>query len=101
VAFREDTLDLAPENTFQLPKDFDFLIVNGLIIITSKASFESVLSYKQAHKNDFQELLNETDFLSCFSDTAPLKAFVGENKLLLRRACAVREKTLRECQLHE
>jgi hypothetical protein len=92
AAFNEATLTLAPENTFKLPKNFDFLIVNGLIIIANKAAFESVLAYKEAHKKDFEALLGEEVFSSCFTDTAPLEAIVGENKLLLRRACAVREK---------
>ena len=92
AAFTEATLTLAPQDTFQLPRDFDFFILDGVVIISKKDSFESVLSYKQAHLQDFEDLLKEDEFNSCFSDINPIKSFVGSNKLLLRRACAVREK---------
>lgn len=92
AAFQDATLTLAPENTFQMPKDFDFFVIGRKIVITSKNAFESVLFYKAAHQQDFTELLAEKEFSDCFSTIAPLQSFVGENKLHLRRACAIRQK---------
>ncbi|PDT43822.1 hypothetical protein CO661_32930 [Sinorhizobium fredii] len=51
-----------------------------------------MLSYKQAHADDFAALQAEQDFSSLFSDIAPLVMFVGTNKLHLRRVCAIRQK---------
>lgn len=86
------TLTLAPENTFQMPKDFDFFVIGTHVLVATKAAFESVLFYKEAHQQDFSDLLVEQDFSDCFDTVAPLQAFVGENKLHLRRACAIRQK---------
>ena len=36
------------------------------IVISEKKHFESVLSYKEAHKEDFQALQNEQEFTAVF-----------------------------------
>ncbi len=92
AAFTDATLTLAPENTFQMPKDFDFFVVGDDLVISAKGAFESVLFYKEAHQQDFSQLLVEQEFSDCFSGVGPLEEFVGSNKLLLRRACAIRQK---------
>lgn len=92
AAFQDATLTLAPENTFQMPKDFDFFVIGTDVLISSKTAFESVLFYKQAHQQDFNHLLAENEFSDCFSTVEPLQSFVGDNKLHLRRACAIRQK---------
>lgn len=92
AAFQDATLTLAPENTFQMPKDFDFFVIGKEVVISSKSAFESVLFYKEAHQQDFTDLLAEKEFSDCFSTVAPMQSFVGENKLHLRRACAIRQK---------
>lgn len=51
-----------------------------------------VLSYKQAHADDFVALQAEPQFAQLFFDLAPLVAFVGDNKIQLRRVCAIRQK---------
>lgn len=51
-----------------------------------------MLSYKEAHKEDFAELQKETQFLAAFSDIGALAAYVGENKMQLRRVSAIRQK---------
>lgn len=92
AAFVDDTLTLAPENTFQLEKTFDFFMTEDDILICQKAAFETVLFYKAAHTEDFGMLVSEPDFENIFADVAPLVNFVGENKLHLRRASAIRQK---------
>lgn len=84
------TLDATPR--FSLSRHFDFLIQDGAVFVLEKNRFESVLSYKQAHADDFVALQAEAAFTAVFADVAPLLAFVGSNKIHLRRACAIREK---------
>lgn len=92
VLFSDNTLELLPSPGFSLSRYIDFFIVGDDILITNKASFESVLSYKEAHAEDFQTLQAEADFSQLFTDLEPLVAFVGSNKIHLRRACAIRAK---------
>lgn len=84
------TLDVTPR--FSLSRHFDFLIHDQTIFVLEKNRFESVLSYKQAHADDFVALQADAAFAAVFADAAPLVAFVGTNKIHLRRACAIREK---------
>lgn len=92
VLFEDDYLGLNTSPGFNISRYVDFFIVGDDILITDKRNFESVLSYKEAHAADFQELQVEAAFAALFSDLVPLVAFVGTNKLHLRRACAIRTK---------
>lgn len=62
------------------------------ILISGKSNFESVLSYKQAHLEDFTELTQQVDFSHIFSNVAPVVEYVGKNKIRLRRALAIHQK---------
>ena len=90
--FQNETLGLEESPGFSLSKYVDFYILDDQILVVSKRDFESVLSYKQAHQDDFQALQAEPEFLALFTDLAPLVAFVGANKIQLRRACAIHQK---------
>jgi hypothetical protein len=92
VLFADDELTLQEAPTFSVSRHVDFFIIDDDVLMTNKAAFESVLSYKQAHADDFAALQAEHDFSSLFSDIAPLVTFVGTNKLHLRRVCAIRQK---------
>jgi hypothetical protein len=92
VIFSDDQLGLNQNPEFNISRDFDFFIVDDDIVIMNKSSFESVLSYKEAHAQDFLILQNESSFSSLFSTLNPLVEFVGSNKLHLRRACAIHQK---------
>lgn len=92
VLFEGDQLGLNTSPGFNISRDVDFFIVGDDIVITEKRNFETVLSYKEAHTADFQALQGEAAFAGIFTDLAPLVAFVGTNKLHLRRACAIRVK---------
>lgn len=92
VLFNDNTLELLPSPGFSLSRYIDFFIVGGDILITNKGSFESVLSYKEAHAEEFQALQAEADFSQIFTTLEPLVEFVGSNKIHLRRACAIRAK---------
>jgi hypothetical protein len=85
-------LALEPAPAFSLSAFVDFFIFDGMIYMLDKGRFESVLSYRQAHANQFLTLQAEPAFSLIFSDMAPLVAFIGANKIQLRRACAIETK---------
>ena len=92
VLFKDQQLDVSPTQSFDIASYFDFMIFKDTIFINKKNAFESVLSYKQAHIEDFNTLCTEDDFSKVFTCLAPIKAYVGSNKMQLRRATAIREK---------
>lgn len=92
VLFTDEGLTLDATPRFSLSRHFDFLIHDGTVFVLDKGRFETVLSYKQAHATEFVALQGEADFIAAFVDVAPLIAFVGANKIHLRRACAIRER---------
>jgi Domain of unknown function (DUF4868) len=92
VFFADDQLGLNQNPGFNISRDIDFFIIGDDVVITNKPAFESVLNYKEAHAQDFQTLQAEAPFAALFSTLDPLVAFVGTNKLHLRRACAIRQK---------
>ena len=92
AVFSDHELGLDNKPGFNLSKYVDFFIVGENVLICSKPSFESILSYKQAHKEDFGALQSEPEFSVIFTDMQPLIAYVGDNKIQLRRASAIRQK---------
>lgn len=92
VLFRDEGLELDEAPQFSLSKHVDFFILDDQILIKDKNKFESIVSYRLAHENDFVELQAEPFFVGLFTDLAPLVAFVGTNKIQLRRICAIRQK---------
>lgn len=92
IVFRENELALDEEPRFDIATNIDFFIVGDEILILNKRHFESILRYKQAHREDFAELQAEAEFQNIFTDLAPLVGHVGENKIQLRRASSIRQK---------
>lgn len=92
VFFTGDQLGLETDPAFSLSRGVDFFIVGQDIVVLDKPNFKSILNYKQAHASEFTELQAEVAFAGLFVDVSPLVAFVGSNKLHLRRACAIRQK---------
>ncbi|MFC4352276.1 Kiwa anti-phage protein KwaB-like domain-containing protein [Fodinicurvata halophila] len=92
IYFSDEQLAIDNCPHFELSKTFDFIIFRGDILILNKGAFESVLRHKQAQKDDFAELLQEEEFHAAFVDVAPLVNYIGDNKIQLRRACAIRMK---------
>ena len=90
--FNNEGLSLDERPMFSLSKYVDFFVLGESIYILDKSNFESVLSYRQAHAQDFTALQAEPEFGAIFSDLAPLVEFVGSNRIQLRRACAIRQK---------
>jgi hypothetical protein len=92
VLFSDNILDLAKIPSFDISPRVDFFILDNSIIISQKANFESILHYKEAHKDDFMALQTEPAFAAVFSSLDSLSLYVGENKIQLRRASAIRQK---------
>lgn len=90
--FADQQLEIDDRPHFDIGNRVDFFIIGDDILCLNKGKFESVLRYKQAHKEDFEELQNDADFAAVFSDMAPLIIYIGENKIQLRRASAIRQK---------
>lgn len=92
VYFSDEQLGLDDDPGFTISKYVDFFIAGDDVIISHKGHFESVLSYRAAHTQDFVDLQAEQAFAALFTDMAPLVAYIGTNKIQLRRACAIRQK---------
>lgn len=92
AVFLDEQLDIDERPSFSLEPYFDFFTFGGSVFVSNKKRFESVLSYRLAHAEAFEELTVQHDFAAIFSDVGPIKEFVGSNKMHLRRAIAIREK---------
>lgn len=92
AVFSDEQLDIDERPSFSLDPFFDFFAFDGSVFVSSKPRFESVLSYRLAHVEAFDELKVAADFAGIFSEVGPIEAFVGTNKIQLRRAIAIREK---------
>lgn len=92
VVFKNNKLKIDRSPRFNIAKDFDFFILEDNIYIKNKKVFESVLSYKTAHIDNFNVLMDEPEFSQLLTDAEPLKRYVGNNAMQLRRASAIKEK---------
>lgn len=92
VVFEDDQLELDQRPRFGLSKYFDFFVIDNEILVLQKAHFESLLSYKEAHIEEFSSLRSEAEFSTLFTTMQPLLDYVGSNKIQLRRASAIRQK---------
>jgi hypothetical protein len=90
--FSDQQLAIDDRPHFELGKTFDFIIYSENILVRNKGAFESILRYKSTQRDDFAELQAEGDFLAVFVSVAPLVEYVGDNKIQLRRACAIKDK---------
>lgn len=92
LRFNGEELHINDDQSFEIMNDIDFFISEETIFVLNKANFESILSYKQAHENEFQELQAEDEFSLLFQSLGPITEYVGTNKIQLRRAHAIRQK---------
>ncbi len=92
VIFDDDVLALDERPRFVMAAGFDLFIIGEEVFVLDKANFESIFNYKQTHVSDFAVLQLEPEFVATFSALGELVAFVGTNKLHLRRLSAVKMK---------
>lgn len=92
LIFHEHQLGVNPDPHFELESAVDFFVLGQDLLILHKGHFESTLSYRQAHADDFGLLQGDTEFSSVFEGLHSLIQHVGANKIRLRRMSAVRQK---------
>lgn len=87
-------LDVMPDETFVIAKNFDFFALNSDLVVANKANFESLLNYKLTYSNSFESLKQEPQFVAVFTDLAPIVNHVGTNAMHLRRMAVVQQRAL-------
>jgi len=92
VFYIDEKLSLDEQTPFEIEKTIDLFILNDTVFLRQKNRSESVLRYKQAHLDDFSSLQAEPEFAEIFSNLTALVAYIGKNKMQLRRAAAIRQK---------
>lgn len=94
AVFKNGELSAAPDESFFFASNFDFYCLNETILVSSKRAYESTVSDKKVYKKSFDELTVDPDFISVFSDMEPLKKYVGQNSIQLRRMTVIQQKGL-------
>lgn len=92
--FVNGELSAIPDESFTFDSYFDFYCLNETIFVASKRAYESTVADKKAYKISFDDLTVDPEFLSVFSDVEPLKRYVGQNSMQLRRMTVIQQKAL-------
>ena len=92
--FVNGELSAVPDESFTFDSYFDFYCLNETIFVASKRAYESTVADKKAYKKSFDDLTVDPEFLSVFSDVEPLKKYVGQNSMQLRRMTVIQQKAL-------
>lgn len=92
--FVNGELSAVPDESFTFDSYFDFYCLNETIFVASKRAYESTMSDKKAYKKSFDDLTVDPEFLSVFTDVEPLKRYVGQNSMQLRRMTVIQQKAL-------
>lgn len=92
IIYKNNKLSIDDTPKFNISRDFYFFVLEDNVFIKNKKIFESVLSYKKSHISNFSELVGEAEFSQAFTDAEPLKKYVGNNAMQLRRASAIKQK---------
>ncbi|MFK4754749.1 Kiwa anti-phage protein KwaB-like domain-containing protein [Oceanobacter antarcticus] len=92
--FVNGELSAVPDESFTFDSYFDFYCLNETIFVASKRAYESTVADKKAYKQSFDDLTVDPEFLSVFSDVEPLKKYVGQNSMQLRRMTVIQQKAL-------
>ena len=92
--FVNGELSAVPDESFTFDSYFDFYCLNETIFVASKRAYESTVADKKVYKRCFDDLTVDPQFLSVFSDIEPLKQYVGQNAIQLRRMTVIQQKAL-------
>lgn len=92
VIFDNEALTLDEKPAFSLSRYIDFFVFDDQVFVMNKRNFEAVLHYRAAHEEDFVALRAQQEFETLFTDMTEIIAYVGTNKIHLRRASAIRQK---------
>jgi hypothetical protein len=94
AVFHNGELSITPEVTFSFDAFFDFYSINETVFVKSKRAYESTMSEKKTYQKNFDALSVDPAFTSIFSDIQPLKDYVGDNAIQLRRIAVIQSKGL-------
>lgn len=92
--FVNGELSAVPNESFTFDSNFDFYCFNQTIFVISKRAYESTVSDTVVYKRSFDDLTVDQQFASIFSDIEPLKKYVGQNAIQLRRMTVIQQKAL-------
>ena len=92
--FQNGELSIAPNESFTFDSYFDFYCFNETIFLTSKRVYESITSDKTSYQKSFDDLVIAPEFIKIFSSLDPLKRYVGNNTIQLRRMTVIQQKAL-------
>lgn len=92
--FVNGELSAVPNESFSFDAYFDFYCLNETIFVASKRAYEGTVSDKKAYKKSFDQLTVDPNFLAVFSDVAPLRQYVGQNAIQLRRMTVIQQKAV-------
>lgn len=94
TVFKNGELSATPDESFSFDSYFDFYCFNETIFVASKRAYESTTSDKKAYEVNFEALTLDPHFANVFSSIDPLKAYVGQNAMQLRRVTVIQQKAL-------
>lgn len=94
ATFCNGELSVTPQETFSFDSCFDFYCVNETVFIKSKRAFEISMSEKRVYERNFEDLSVDPAFSAIFSDIEPLKAYIGNNTMQLRRITVIQDKAI-------
>lgn len=96
MSFQNGALSAVEEVDFTLEPGFDVFALDGSLLVSNKRAFESMMKYRSGFVNAFTQLQGEAQFVSIFTDIAPLVTHVGSNSTHLRRMAVIQERRLYE-----
>ncbi len=94
VIFKNGELSVVPDESFTFDSYFDFYCLNETIFVASKNAYETAVSDKAVYKKSFEDLVVDPQFISIFKDLEPLRNYVGQNSMHLRRMTVIQQKAL-------
>nr|WP_241696443.1 Kiwa anti-phage protein KwaB-like domain-containing protein [Stenotrophomonas sp. SAM-B] len=94
MLFQNGELSAVEGVDFTLEPGFDLFALDNALLVGNKRAFESMMRYRAGFVSAFGELQDEEQFVSLFTDMAPLVAHVGSNGTHLRRMAVIQERKL-------
>jgi len=94
MLFQNGELSAVEGVDFTLEPGFDLFALDDALLVGNKRAFESMMRYRAGFVSAFGELQDEEQFVSLFTDMAPLVAHVGSNGTHLRRMAVIQERKL-------
>ncbi|ATS75066.1 Kiwa anti-phage protein KwaB-like domain-containing protein [Xanthomonas citri] len=94
MLFQNGELSAVEGVDFTLEPGFDLFALDEALLVGNKRAFESMMKYRAGFVSAFGELQDEKQFVSLFTDMAPLVTYVGSNGTHLRRMAVIQERKL-------